>query len=438
MEENRNQETDFMKETIKQRPLNRKKLIRRTLLTISMAVIFGLVACFTFLLLEPVISNRLYPEEEPSTIVFEEEPVEEEILPEDMIADESEMNPEPSQAPALEEEQIEQVLSEMELGVEDYTTLYRELSAIAREAQKSMVTVIGVTSNMDWFNNAYENEGVISGVIVADNRLEILILANINAIEDAESLLINFSDNREYEAKIKKKDNITGLAILSVDKSSMNPNTLEEISIIQMGSSLASSLHGSPTIAVGQPVGVTDSFCYGFITSMGTELHMPDAAYKLLTTDIYGSTEATGILINLKGQMIGIIDTDNHNNNMKNMVCAIGISELKKMIENMSNNKDIAYLGIYGSDVTPEINREMGVPLGVYVKEMDMDSPAMKAGIQSGDVIIRVDDEPVETYKDFVTYLTTKSPEQEISIGLLRQGPDGYTGMKLEVILGIK
>jgi len=189
---------------------------------------------------------------------------------------------------------------------------------------------------------------------------------------------------------------------------------------------------------VGQPVGVTDSFCYGFITSMGTELHMPDAAYKLLTTDIYGSTEATGILINLKGQMIGIIDTDNHNNNMKNMVCAIGISELKKMIENMSNNKDIAYLGIYGSDVTPEINREMGVPLGVYVKEMDMDSPAMKAGIQSGDVIIRVDDEPVETYKDFVTYLTTKSPEQEISIGLLRQGPDGYTGMKLEVILGIK
>ena len=438
MEENRNQETDFMKETIKQRPLNRKKLIRRTLLTVSMAVIFGLVACITFLLLEPVISNRLYPQEEPSTIVFEEEPVEEEILPEDMIADESEMNPEPSQAPALEEEQIEQVLSEMELGVEDYTSLYRGLSAIAREAQKSMVTVVGVTSNTDWFNNAYENEGVISGVIVADNRLEILILANINAIEEAEALLINFADNREYAAQVKKKDNITGLAILSVDKSSMNPNTLEEISIMQMGSSVVSSLLGSPTIAVGQPVGMTDSFCYGFITSMGTELHMPDASYKLLTTDIYGSTEATGILINLKGQMIGIIDTNNYHNNMKNMVCAIGISDLKKMIENMSNNRDIAYLGIYGSDVTPEINREMGVPFGVYITETDMDSPAMNAGIQSGDVIIRVDDEPVETYKDFVTYLTTKRPEQQISIGLLRQGPDGYTGMKLEVTLGMK
>lgn len=438
MEENRNRETDFMKETIKQRPLNRKKLIRRTLLTVSMAVIFGLVACFTFLLLEPVISNKLYPEEEPSTVVFEEEPIEEEILPEDMIADESEMNPEPTQAPALGEEQIEQVLSEMELGVEDYSSLYQGLSAIAREVQKSMVTVVGVTSDMDWFNNSYENEGVISGVIVADNRLEMLILANISTIEDAEALRITFSDSREYEAEIKKKDNNTGLAILSVDKSTINPNTLEEITIIEMGSSAAGSLLGSPIIAVGQPVGMTDSFCYGFITSMGTDIHLPDAAYKLLTTDIYGSTGATGILINLKGQMIGIIDIDNHNSNMKNMICAIGISELKKTIENMSNNRDIAYLGIYGSDVTPEINREMGVPFGVYITEMDMDSPAMEAGIQSGDVIIRIDDAPVENYKDLVNYLADKQPQQQISIGLLRQGPEGYTGMKLEVVLGMK
>ena len=82
MEENHNQGTDFMKETIKQRPLNRKKLIRRTLITAAMAVIFGLVACLTFLLLEPVISNKLYPEEEPSQVVLVEETKEDEILPE--------------------------------------------------------------------------------------------------------------------------------------------------------------------------------------------------------------------------------------------------------------------------------------------------------------------------------------------------------------------
>ena len=78
MEENKNQsKTDFMKETIKQRPLNRRKLFRRTIITAAMAVIFGTVACLTFLVLEPVISNRLHPEEEPQPVVFPEEGEEE-------------------------------------------------------------------------------------------------------------------------------------------------------------------------------------------------------------------------------------------------------------------------------------------------------------------------------------------------------------------------
>ncbi|MBQ9928218.1 MAG: PDZ domain-containing protein [Lachnospiraceae bacterium] len=438
MEENRNQETDFMKETIKQRPLNRKKLIRRTLITVAMAVIFGMVACLTFLLLEPIISNKLYPEEKPSTVVFVEETEEEEILPEDMIVDESQMNPEPTQAPALEDEQIEQVLSEMQLGVEDYSSIYQGLSMVARDVQKSMVTVVGVTSDMDWFNNAYENEGVISGVIVADNRIELLILANINAIENAESLKITFADNRQYDAKIKKKDNNTGLAILSVEKTALNPNTLSEVAIIEMGSSASSSLVGAPIIAIGQPVGMADSFCYGFITSTGTSLNLPDSAYKLITTDIYGSKSATGILVNLKGKLIGIIDTENHTNSMENMISAIGITELKKTVQNLSNNKDIPYLGIHGSDVTVEVNQTHGVPFGVYMMEIDMDSPAMEAGIQSGDVLIRLDGAAIGSYKEFAEYLVDKQPGDTVTIGLLRQDPEGYAGMQVEVVLGMK
>lgn len=157
MEENKSQDnTDFMMERIKQRPLNRKKLIRRTLVTAAMAVIFGMVACFTFLLLEPVISNRLYPEEEPQTVVFVEETEENEILPEDMIADDSQMQPEPTEPPTLEDEQIAQVISEMELdldlGVEDYLSLVNSVEEIAKEARKSIVSVVGVTSDIGWLD----------------------------------------------------------------------------------------------------------------------------------------------------------------------------------------------------------------------------------------------------------------------------------------------
>lgn len=437
MEERHNQETDFMKETIKQRPLNRRRLIRRTLITAAMAVIFGMVACLTFLLLEPIISNRLYPEEEPSTVVFVEETEENEILPEDMIADDSQMNPEPTNPPVLEDEQIAQVLSEMKLGVEDYSSLYSGLSSVAREANKSLVTVVGVTSDVDWFNNPYENEGMIAGVIVADNGKELLVLTNVRTILDADSLKITFADNTEYEASLKKTDNNTELAVLSVLKADMEKSTLDAVAPIELGTSAGSNLAGTPVIALGQPVGL-NSVCYGFVTSSGNIINLPDSRYKRMTTDIYGSTGATGILINLKGQLIGIIDTYHNNNDTENLIGALGITELKKVIERLSNDKDIPYMGVHGADVTVEAHEELEVPFGAYIMEIDMDSPAMAAGIQSGDVIVTVGEDKISTYQELVNYIIASEPEQTISVGLLRQGPEGYTEIELEVVLSMK
>lgn len=438
MEENHNQGTDFMKETIKQRPLNRRKLIRRTLITAAMAVIFGLVACLTFLLLEPVISNKLYPEEEPSQVVLVEETKEDEILPEDMIVDESQMNTEPTEAPALGDEQIAQVLSEMKLGVDDYNSLYNALSGVAREVKKSMVTVVGITSDVDWFNNVYESEGAISGVIVADNGRELLILTNYNVIKDAEILKIRFYDGMEYEASLKKRDLNTDLAILSVSKEDIKKSTLETAVTASLGSSAGSNLAGNPVIAIGQPMGVTDSLCYGFITSSGSYIDLPDSRYKWITTDIYGSTSATGVLANLRGQIIGIIDTTHNSSDTKNLIGALGITDLKKVIECMSNDKDIPYFGVHGADVTADINEELGVPYGAYIMEIDMDSPAMEAGIQSGDVIIGLGDTEINNYQELIGCILESKPEQAISVKLLRQGPEEYTEMELDVTPAIR
>ena len=79
---------EFIKERVKERPVNKRKLLRKTVITASMAVIFGLIACLTFLVLEPVFSNWLYPEEEPEKVHLQEEAVNEEMLPEDMVLEE--------------------------------------------------------------------------------------------------------------------------------------------------------------------------------------------------------------------------------------------------------------------------------------------------------------------------------------------------------------
>ncbi len=438
MEERKNQDhSDFMKETIKQRPLNRRKLVRRTLLTAAMAVIFGMVACFTFLLLEPVISNKLYPEEEPEIIEFVEESREDEILPEDMIVDDSQMQPEPTQPPALEDEQIAQVLSEMKLGVEDYLSLFAGIREVAREVRKSIVTVVGVTPDVGWLDNEYENERAVSGIVVADNGIELLILADVSSIEDAQSLEVAFQDGEIYQATLMKKDNNTGLAVISIAKTKIKSTTLEMAVAANLGTS-GSSLVGIPVIALGRPMGTEGSLCYGNITSAGNVIRLPDSNYKLMTTDIYGSSSASGVLINLRGQVVGIIDMSKNSPDLSNLISAVGISDLKKLVESLSNDKDIAYFGVYGADVTESANEELGVPLGAYITEIDMDSPAMNAGIQSGDVILKWNDMEIESYQDLVSTLLLEEPEKTVSITLMRQGPEGYTEMETTAVLGLK
>ncbi len=155
-----------------------------------------------------------------------------------------------------------------------------------------------------------------------------------------------------------------------------------------------------------------------------------------MTTDMYGSSNASGILVNLKGQIVGIIDMSYNSSDIKNLVSAVGITELKKVIESLSNDRDIAYFGVYGTDVTEKANQELGVPFGAYITEIDMDSPAMNAGIQSGDVITWVKGTEIKNYQNLVKALLLEEPERTLSVGLMRQGPDGYIEMEVSVVLG--
>lgn len=433
--EEKPQTTDFMKETIKQRPLNRRKLLRRTIITAVMAIIFGLVACLTFLLLEPVISNRLHPEEEPEPVVFDQETPEDEILPEDMLTEEAQATPLPTSPAVLEDSQIEQVLSEMELGVDDYLSLSGAIRSVAKEVENSVVKIVGITSDTDWFDNEYRNEHIVSGVVVADNSKELLLLVNLRTLKEAELLEAEFVNGESYVTEIKAEDHNTGLGILSISKSVMSADTLEVALPLTFGTSANVNLPGNPIIAIGSPMGIDHSISVGIVTSSGSAIHLPDAVYKRIGTDIYGSTSASGILVNLRGQLIGIIDMSYNDTDMKNLISGIGISELKKLIEGLSNDKPVAYLGVYGMDVTQSAYEELQVPFGAYIREVIMDSPAMQAGIQSGDVIVRIKDTEIASYQELIGMLYEVTPDTEIPVTLMRQGPSGFEEMDVTVTL---
>lgn len=174
---------------------------------------------------------------------------------------------------------------------------------------------------------------------------------------------------------------------------------------------------------------------YGIITSMDTVLNLTDGNYHLLTTDIYGSTNGSGVIINLNGQVLGIISQRNNSSDAKNLISALGISDLKNNIEKLSNGQPMATLGIYGTDVPAEIQESQGVPAGAYITGIVMDSPAMVAGIQSGDVIVKMGTEEITSFKEYKEEMMTLLPDSQITLTVMRQVQDEYQEMTLDVIL---
>lgn len=436
-------QSDFMIEKIKQRLINRKKLLRRTVLTASMAVIFGLIACVTFLVLEPVINNWLYPEEDPQTVVFPED--QEEMSPEDMLAENlptesPSPSPEPDPEPEgmmLSQEQIDEILSGVVLDKENYKEIYSAMSAHVAELEQYMVTVTAVTSNIDWFSNVQESRSQTSGIIVNDNGKELLVLADATMLKAAESMTLTFHNGEQVSAQIKQMDSYTGLAILSVPLTELPPGIDKDGLVYPaIGSSNSSRLIGTPVIAMGSPMGASNSVGYGIITWASYIYSVPDRNYKILQTDISGSKNASGVVFNLDGQIVGIITSNKTNSDIGNVIYAYGITDLIRIMNKMSNSNKVAYLGISGIDVTSEANRIQGVPFGGFVTKVDMSSPAMLAGIQQGDVITGINDRDVAVFQDYTSALMLFEPGQTVTVTVMRQSQDEYKEMNFTIEVG--
>ena len=209
----------------------------------------------------------------------------------------------------------------------------------------------------------------------------------------------------------------------------------EKLAYPVLGSS-NTKLLGMPVIAMGSPMGTSNSIGYGMITSASSTYSVPDRNYKIIQTDIIGSQNASGVLFNLDGQVVGIITGNKSGSDMKNIIYAYGITEMKKIIEKLSNGSEIAYLGISGLNVTPEASGELGVPLGGFVKKMDMDSPAMLAGIQQGDVIINIDGRNISTFNEYTNIVMQLEPGKTIEMTVKRKSQDEYKVMKFTMEAG--
>lgn len=410
----------FMKEMIKKEPPDRKKWLIRGLLYLAAAVVFGLIAALTFAVAEPKISAAVNGTGKID-IPADEEP---ETDPEGDAAPQAEVTetPVPTQAP------------EEELTLEDYEELYKEMLAVAETPKRSLVTVIGITNQMDYFNQNYENQQQITGLVIAEKGQNLFILTEYRVVENVERIQVTFWDESTVDAIYQRHDANTGLTVLKVETSKLSESTRDGLEIAPLGNSYSVS-QGDPVLALGSPMGYSDSVAYGVVTSVTNKISTLDTEYDLLTTDILGSPEGSGILINLEGEIVGII-AQNYSSDSKNVVTALSISPIKALIESLSNNETRPYIGIKGQDVTEILSERTGIPIGVLVSSVAADSPAMFSGIMEYDVIVRIGDEKVQTLKQYQDQLSKCRPGDTIRVTAMRKGAEGYTEMEFNVTVG--
>lgn len=411
------QEFSFVKEKIKRQRFYQNRVFRRVVFQIVLGAVCGAVACFTFVVLHPWMDEK-FGEEEKKEIVFPSE-------------DEEEKEP---AAESVEPAEPVVITEKQELEVEDYRKLYGKLRAVALESEKCLVTVTAASSDMDWFNETYESQKQLSGLLVGNNGVELLILTVYSEVSSANELQVMFADKSVLNAVLKNHDVVTDLAVLSVNLADVQESTMESIRMAELGSS-KSLRAGEPVIAVGSPAGTAGSVIYGNLTAGGFSMSVIDGEYDLLITDMNRTGDGSGVLLNLDGQVIGLIEHRYLNPNNKNVLTAYSISDMKDVIEHLSNSQDLVYIGVMGENVTEEIAQAVNLPKGVYITGVEMDSPAMNAGLQQGDVITVISGQEIESVSQIQEMLLKFSKEQEIQVNVMRQGKEGYKEISCKVVL---
>ncbi len=303
-----------------------------------------------------------------------------------------------------------------------------DVSAVVDNVMPSIVAINSVVTSVssDMFGRQYseDTQGSGSGIIIGQNDSEILIATNNHVVADAKSVEIVFADDTTASATIKGTAPSSDLAVISVSLDDLTEETIDEIKIATLGDSDSLKL-GEMAIAIGNALGYGQSITVGYISALDREVTVDNVTLQVLQTDAaINPGNSGGALLNSQGEVIGINSVKYVDDSVESIGYAIPISDAIPVINELMNRTDLeegdkAYLGISGQEVTDVYSERFNMPVGVYVGEIQEGSPAEKAGIKVGDIIVSVNNVTVETMADL-----------EEVLGYTKAGSDGTITVK--------
>lgn len=295
-----------------------------------------------------------------------------------------------------------------------------------------------------------EVEGSGSGIIVGKNDDELLIATNYHVVEGADTLSVAFTDGNAVEASVKGFDEERDLAVVSVSLDDVEDDTMDAISIANIGSSDDLKV-GEQVVAIGNALGYGQSVTTGIVSAKNRRMDSDnntvtdgsddssDGVNLIQTDAAINPGNSGGALLNMEGEVVGINSAKLASTEVEGMGYAIAISDVTDILQNLMNetsrdkldDSEHGVLGIEGSSVSSEAVQMYGIPAGVFVKEVTEGGAADKAGLKANSVITEFNGKAVSSIDQLIEYLSYYEPDEEVELTV--QVPHG-TSYKEETV----
>ena len=270
-----------------------------------------------------------------------------------------------------------------------------------------------------------EQVGTGSGVIISEDGY---IVTNNHVIKDATDIEITLNNRKSYKATLVGTDSKMDIALLKIEADEKLPYSV-------FANSDAVRV-GEWVLAVGNPYNLTSTVTAGIVSAKARNLGASGIQSFIQTDAAVNPGNSGGALVNTRGELVGI------NTMISSMTgsyvgysFAVPSNIARKIIEDIMEfgNVQRAIIGIEGAELNSAVSKEYGLSLsqGFFVTKVNKDSGAEKAGIRKGDVIVRLDDQPIYSFADFSGFVNTKRPNDVVEVSYLRNGKTYKASVRL-------
>lgn len=327
-------------------------------------------------------------------------------------------------------------------------TTVSDVSDIANNVMPAIVAVTNVSyteyRSMFGQTRTYESESAGSGIIVSQDDDYLYIATNNHVVSGAESLTITFNDGSAVPATVKGTDASVDLAVVAVSRSDVEDSTMEKIKVATLGDSDQAKV-GESAVVIGNALGYGQSVTTGVISALSREVQLEDESGNTVTSTLMQTDAAVnpgnsgGALLNMNGEVIGIVSAKYSDTKVEGMGYAIPMSTAKDIIETIINqevvsNDEASYLGIAGVDVASDVSKQYDMPSGVYITRVASNSAASKAGIKKGDIIVSFNGKKVSSMDEIYNAMQYLKAGTKVEI-VLAQASNNYEEKTVEVTL---